>query len=152
MFRSEVLVEERPRPERVAGLVVLRLEVAVNRGDDGDEAGQCAAGEEEAEDPGDDGHDALHLLAHQEVAEAARDDEVEDQDQDRILRVGRRRNDFATASAYRRRRGWRRGGGRGRGVFGHSVSSYILSAKSLIIGTRKRWPLTPLMMAMTRTT
>src|SRR5689334_12437002 len=40
----------------------------------------------------------------------------------------------------------------GGGVYSDIRTSYILSAKSLIIGRRKRWPFTPLMMAMTRMT
>src|ERR1051325_445836 len=115
-----MLVEERPRPERVAGLVVLRLQVTVDRGDDREETREDAAGDEEADDPDAPSHDALHLLPDHEVAEATGHDQVEDEDEDRVLGVGRRRNDLTTTSTARGR--WRGGGGGGgrRGVIGHS--------------------------------
>src|ERR1051326_6047432 len=103
-FTSLVVFEERPLRDREAGLELLGLEVAVDAGDDGDDAAHDAA-RCEAEDPEDQGRDALHLLADHEVTDAADHQKVEHQDDDRILRWLLRINEItATARCGRRRR------------------------------------------------
>src|SRR5207253_962777 len=145
-----MVVEERPLPDGMAGLQLLRLQVTVHGRGDGHDAGADAAGEE-AQAPEDDGHDALRLLADDDVADAADDEEVQDHHENRILRRLLRVDETAatTGRAGRGRgRGWRRRGVRAWLIAVHEVSLYIFSAMSVTIGRRYRSPLSAFMMRM----
>src|ERR1041385_6504736 len=92
-------------------LELLRLQVAVDGGDDGDQPRDRAAQRRHpTDDPGDDGHDAFVLLPNHEVADTAGGDEVEYQDEDRIFRRLLRLDEGTAAGRGGRRRGRGRSG------------------------------------------